>query len=66
MFVMHIWSSSVLAATSSRIAPQCCESSLLSQYQVQEYPEVSKNEQEVDSMLMLLRSVCWKWFLRKA
>ena len=29
MFVMHIWSSSVLAATSSRIAPQRCESSLL-------------------------------------
>ena len=27
MFVMHIWSSSVLAATSSRIARQCCESS---------------------------------------
>ena len=29
MFVMHIWSSSVLAATSSRIARQCCESSPL-------------------------------------
>ena len=27
MFVMHILSSSVLAATSSRIARQCCESS---------------------------------------